>query len=275
MKQDFIKYGNIEIDFPTASIGYFSVFQDLTDLFGVNYQSEAVSLLKQELKKHEGIKPKPNIDYEADKTQIDSRSAETIFKVVEIINEIAVDKHKTHLTTGEKEEILRQLKAWKKPKAKKWAVGDIFSMKLKNNSYMFGQIIGTHLTKKSPTCAVFELLKKEEETTVEELKRSCLIAVENTDNECLNNGIFKILFNSEPIASMEQAKSGVSTGDTALLNLCNAYYGLEPWNVLYKDTYYDEMLLQGIGRPATILILDREARNKYRLENFGINENNE
>ena len=140
---------------------------------------------------------------------------------------------------------------------------------------MFGQIIGTHLTKKSPTCAVFELLKKEEETTVEELKRSSLIAVENTDNECLNNGIFKILFNSEPIASMEQAKSGVSTGDTALLNLCNAYYGLEPWNVLYKDTYYDEMLLQGIGRPATILILDREARNKYRLENFGINENNE
>ncbi len=273
--ENFIKYGNIEIELPTETIGYFWIFQNLTDFFGVNYQSEAVSLLKRELKKYADLKPKPNIDYEADNAHIDSRNADTIFKVAEIINDLAVDKFKTHLSTTEKQEILRQLKAWKKPKPKKWTIGDIFSMKLKDDSFMFGQVIGTHLTKKSPTCAVFELRKTAEEASIEELKKSRLISVENTDNEYLSNGTFKILFNAELFVSMEQAKKGKSTGDGTLLSLCNVYYGLEPWNVLYKDTYYDDMLLRGIERPKTVLFLDREARNKYRLERFGINENNE
>lgn len=64
-------------------------------------------------------------------------------------------------------------------------------------------------------------------------------------------------------------------GDSTLLNLCNAYYGLEPWNVLYDATYYDKMLFGGIKRPKTVLLLDEKERNKYRLEHFGINENNE
>ncbi|WP_255495213.1 hypothetical protein [Dysgonomonas sp. 521] len=74
---------------------------------------------------------------------------------------------------------------------------------------------------------------------------------------------------------MKELKSEVFSGDSTLLDLCNAYYGLKPWNVLYKDTYYDEMLLKGIERPKTVLLLDKDARNKYRLEYFGINENNE
>ena len=273
--KDYVKYGNIEIGLPTATIGYFGIFQDLTDFFGVEYQSEAVSLLKRALKTNEDIKPKPHIDYEADNTHIDSRNADTIFKVAEIINSLTVAEFKIDLSTSEKQEILQQLKAWKRPKAKKWAVGDIFSIKLTDRSFMFGQVVGTHLTKKAPTCALFELRKTAEETSVEELKNSRVISVENTSNENLSDGTFKVLFHCESFAKAEQAKKDKSTGDTTLLRLCNAYYGLEPWNVLYKDTFYDEMLLQGIMRPTTVLILDKEARDKYRLERFGIDENNE
>ncbi|WP_255495211.1 hypothetical protein [Dysgonomonas sp. 521] len=85
---EFIKYGNVEIELPNETIGYFSIFQDLTSLFGVECQSEAVFILKNELKKCSDLNPKPNIDYEADNTHIDSRSADTIFKVAEIIDNL-------------------------------------------------------------------------------------------------------------------------------------------------------------------------------------------
>ena len=272
---DFIKYGNIEIGLPNEIIGYFSIFQDLTEIFGVEYQSEAVALLKSELKKCSDLKPKPNIDYEADNAHIDSRSADTIFKVAEIINSLTIGKLRINLSDDEKQEIFQKLKTWKRPKSEKWKVGDIFSLKLKDETFMFGQVIGTHMTKKSPTCAVFEIRKLTEEITVEELTESRVISVENTDNEYLSNKTFKVLFNAEFLVSMEKSKKGQSTGDSTLLSLCNAYYGLEPWNVLYKDTYYDEILLEEIERPKTVLLLDKETRNKYRLEHFGINENNE
>lgn len=270
MKNDFIEYGNVTIGLPNETVGYFSIFQDLTKLFGVECQSEAVALLKRELKNLADLKPKPNMDYEADNTYIDSRSAETIFKVAGIINDLTVAELKPHLSDAEKLEIFVKLKAWKKPKPAKWVLGDVFYMTLKDGAFMFGQVIGTHLTKKSSTCAVFEIKKPIAQTTVGELQASRIISVENTDNECLANRTFKILFNVAPLANMEQAPKGQYTGDLTLLSLCNAYYGLEPWNVLYKDTYYDEMLLEGVARPKSALLLDKEARAKYRLEHFGI-----
>lgn len=273
--ENFVKYGNIEIGFPTETIGYFWIFQDLVNYLGVEYQSEAVAVLKRELKKHPDLKPKPNIDYESDSTHIDSRSADTIFKVAEIINDLTIDKLRVSLSDVQKTEILERLKTWKRPKPARWKIGDVFSLKLKDGTFMFGQIIGTHLTKTSPTCAVFEIRKQTEEITADVLKESRVISIENTDNEYLSNRTFKILFRAEPLIGMENSKKGKSTGDTALLDLCNAYCGLEPWNVLYKDTYYDEMLLETVKRPESVLILDKEARNRYRLEHFGINENNE
>lgn len=269
---EIVKYGNIEIALPNETLGCFSIFQDLVNVFGVEYQYEAVGLLKSELKNCVDLKPKPNIDYEADNTYIESRSADTIFKVVEIVNNLTIEKFKVYLSNEEKREVLKKLKTWKRPKAAKWTVGDIFSLKLKDETFMFGQVIGTHLTHKSPTCCLFEIKKEIDQVTYEELKGSQIICIENTDNEYLSNKIFKILFNATPLVSTKVSKKRC-IGDSTLLNLCNAYYGLEPWNALYDATYYDKMLLDGIKRPKTVLLLDEKERNKYRLEHFGINEN--
>ena len=270
---EIVNYGNIEIVLPNETLGCFLIFQDLVNVFGVTYQYEAVGLLKSELKNCVDLKPKPNIDYEANNTYIESRSADTIFKVADIINNLTIEKFKAYLSNDEKREVLKKLKTWKRPKAAKWKVGDVFSLKLKDETFMFGQVIDTHLTHKSPTCCLFEIKKKTDQVTYKELIKSRIISIENTDNEYLSNKTFKILFNAASLANAKVSKKKI-TGDSTLLNLCNAYYGLEPWNVLYDATFYDKMLFGGIKRPKTVLLLDEEERNKYRLEHFGINENN-
>lgn len=270
-----VKYGNVEIQLPDKNLACFCIFQDLTKLFGVDFQSEAIALLKSELENHTDLKPKPCIDFESDYADISSRSANTIFLVAGIINDLVQKEEKIEVSDTDRQKVFKKLKEWKRPRPAKWKVGDVFSLKLKDNTFMFGQIIGTHLTPKSPTCAIFEIKCATEDVLFDELKGSRVISIQNTTGECLNNKTFKVLFNAEPLADVKQVNKNKSTGDANLLCLCNAYYGLEPWNILYEDTYYDKMLLKGIDRPQRVILLDKEARNKYRLEHFGINENNE
>lgn len=271
---EFVKYGNVAILLPDENLASFSIFQDLTKLFGVDFQSEAIALLKNELKSHTNLKPKPRIDFESGYADITSRSAITIFLVAGIINELVQQEEKIEVSDTARQEVLKRLKEWKRPRPGKWKVGDVFSLKLKDSTFMFGQIIGTNLTPKSPTCAIFEIRRSTETVSFDELKGSRVISVQNTSGECLNDKTFKVLFNTELLADIKQANKSKSTGDGNLLCLCNAYYGLEPWNVMYKDTYYDEMLLKGVERPQRIVLLDKDARNKYRLEHFGIDVNN-
>ena len=279
MNHNIIGYGNINISLPDESFSCFWIFEDLAERFGFEYQSEAVALLKRELKNQADIKPKPSIDYEADNTHIQSRNADTIFKVVEIVNRLSVNEFQVTLSQKESETILASLKSWKKPKKKKWQVGDIFSIALKDGSFMFGQIIGWQTIDrrmiKNPTCAVFELRKTTATVSVAELKESRAICTHNTDSEYLDKGIFPIrLRGIELIISARNVDQKRTIGDQHLLDLCNAYCGLEPWNVMYKETYFDEMLCAGIPRPQAALILSSDARNKYRLEISGIDENN-
>lgn len=274
MKQDFIKYGNIKIWLPTATTGYFWIFQDLVDFFGVEYQSEAVSLFKQELKKHEDIKPKPNIDYEADSTHIDSRSADTIFKIAEIINNLAVSEFKIHLSADEKQEVLRQLKAWKRPPRQKWKIGDVFSIPLLDKTFSFGQVAGTYLTAKCPIMALFEIKQEKSEITIDQLLEARVLAVWNANDENLDNYECKVLFNADIIVSPDKVKDKKQSGGTTICGLANVYFGLEPYNVMYKENYYDAYLQPDIERPKNVLWLNNEERIKYRREKFNIDENN-
>ena len=279
MSQNIIKYGDIDISMPDETFNCFWMFEDLAERFGVEYQSEAVSLLKSELKNRIDIKPKPSIDYEADNTHIQSRSADTIFKAVKIVNQLSISKLQATLSDEESEAILAQLMAWKRPKKKKWQVGDVFSMKLKDGSFMFGQVIGRQTMDiqvfKSPTCAIFELRKATAQVSDTELKDSRVIATHNTSSEYLDKGIFSMLFGIEPLTTSDSVDQYSTIGGQHLTDLGNAYYGLEPWNVWGREDWFDKMLCTGISRPKTALILKADARNKYRLEIFGVDENNE
>lgn len=189
-----VKYGNVEIQLPDENLACFCIFQDLTKLFGVDFQSEAIALLKSELENHTDLKPKPCIDFESDYADISSRSANTIFLVAGIINDLVQKEEKIEVSDTDRQKVFKKLKEWKRPRPAKWKVGDVFSLKLKDNTFMFGQIIGTHLTPKSPTCAIFEIKCATEDVLFDELKGSRVISIQNTTGECLNNKTFKVLF---------------------------------------------------------------------------------
>jgi len=140
-----MKYGILTMSLPNQSESYFSIFEDLAEMFVCDYQSEAVWQLKHTLKQITDLKSKPNIDYESYYTHIISRSPETIFKVAQCIH-ILTKIQKPEISAQENDDMLMQLKKWKRPKKQKWKIGNIFSMKLKDESFLFGQILARHIT---------------------------------------------------------------------------------------------------------------------------------
>ncbi|MGY3779104.1 Imm26 family immunity protein [Isobaculum melis] len=264
-----ITFGKIDIQLPSETLTVFEIFEDLATLFETDYQSEAVARLKKELNKIPALKPKPTIDYEADRTSLTSRSATTIYCVAECINHLAASEEQ--LTTLEKEQIMTTLKTWKRPKPQRWQIGDVFSIPLMDGTFMFGQVIDTYLTKSSPICLLFELKKSQEKVGDAELAVSQVITVLNIDNEPLNNGTYKVLHHMQCFMSKAQrVNANTSYGGTIMTALGNAYYGLEPWNILYKEDYYDQLLLSNIARPKTAQVLTQEARNAYRNKHAGV-----
>ena len=269
-----IQFGHFSISFPDFTFNTFTIFEDLADFFGVDYQSDAVKILKKELNQLE-LKPKPSIDFESDNTQIESRSAETIFKVANLIMDLTIPEKQIKLTNTDSNDIFQSLKSWKRPAKQKWNAGDVFSIPLKNNTYCFGQIIGTHITKRSPICALFELNNKNDKTNFDELSNCRVLSVWNYDSEELDNHTFKIIFDCELITKPEKVKDSNVSGGASFQTLANIFFGLEPWNVMFKDDYYDKFFQEGIEKPKNIIWLNEKERIKYRREKFNIDENNQ
>jgi hypothetical protein len=268
-----IKFGHFTINFPNESIGFFSIFENLADFFGTEIQSEAFELLRTELKKIE-LKPKPNLDFESDYTQIDSRSADTIFEIAKIVHKLTLPAKRIEIEEKQLEEIYRQLKKWKRPPRQKWKIGDVFFVPLLDKTFSFGQVVGTHLTAKSPILALFEIKQVKSEITVDQLLAARILSVWNSDDEDLANHKYKILFNAEIIANPERVKDKKMSGGATMDNLANVYFGLVPYNVMANENYYDEYLQSDIARPQNVLWLNKEERIKYRREKFNIDENN-
>jgi hypothetical protein len=270
--QTEIIFGHIRISLPNESASYFSIFENLADLFGTDFQSEAVELLRTELKKM-NVKPKPNLDFESDYTQIDSRNANTIFAVANVIYQLTLPDRRMEIKGEQLEEIHQQLKKWKRPPRQKWKVGDVFSIPLLDGSFSFGQIIGTHLTAKSPIMALFEIRQTADKITVAHLLEARVLSVWNSDDEDLSNHKYKVLFNAEIIISPDKVKDKKESGGATMDNLANVYFGIEPYNVMADEYYYDDYWQPNIKRPEDVLWLNREERIKYRREKFNIDEN--
>lgn len=268
-----IRFGHFSISLPAYTSNKFSIFEDLADFFDLEYQSEAVKTLKKKIKELE-LKPKPSIDFESDNTHIESRSAETIITVSNLIMNLTVPEKRIRPTEIEIENILLKLKTWKKPEKQKWNVGDIFSIKLKDHSYSFGQVVGKHTANIEPICTLFELNKKDNLTNYNELKKCRPISVWNCGSLELDNFTFKIILKSEVIVDPKKVKDPKVSGGETFESLANVFYGLEPWNVMFEQTYYDTLLQKGVKRPKNIIWLNENERLAYRKEKFNLDENN-
>ncbi|WP_324028173.1 Imm26 family immunity protein [Maribacter sp. BPC-D8] len=257
-----IKFGKFEISLPNETSSMFGIFENLTEFLGVEYQSEAVEKLKIALEKV-SLKPKPNIDFESDYTQIDSKSADTIFSVAKIINNISLSKYRIDFKEKELDEIYKKLKKWKRPPRQKWKIGDIISVPMSNNSFAFGQVIGTHLTKTSPILVLFDLTKENSETSIEELIESRPLSVNNSYEDEIKNHLFKVLFNCKVLVSPERVPNKKFHGGVNLSTLADVYFGLEPWNIMNNENYYGKYFLPEIGKPENIIWLSDEEKVKY------------
>ena len=267
-----IKFDFFTIQLPDESSAVFSIFEDLADFFGTEYQSEAFDLLKTKIKELD-LKPKPNLDFESDFTNIDTKSADTIFEVAKAIHNLTVSRKKRELTDSELETIYEQLKKWKRPPRQKWKVGDIFSIPLLDGTFSFGQIVGTHLTQ-SPILALFEIKQEQNTITTDQLIEARILSVWNFDDEYIANHNYKVLYNEELIASPEKVKNKEHSGGADIHHLANVFFGLELYNVMYQENYYDKFLQPNIQRPKSIIWLNQYERNKYRREKFKIDKNN-
>ena len=241
-----IEIGKFTLWLPDETSKQYYIFHDLAELFGFEFQSEAVKALKKNLTV-QNLKPKPSVDFESDKTSIRTMSADTVYKVARSIDELTTPELASGLSGHEWEGILKQLKSWKRPKPKKWTEGDIFCFQLKDESYTFGQVLKkpTEITK-IPTLALLDIKSETEQIDIEELKRASVITILHLLAMNLENGKWKIIGNSHTIfADPFSGPWGKysKTGSPGILESIANYYWLKTHD--YKDeSRLTELIMQ-------------------------------
>lgn len=269
-----IQVGQIKVNLPDENKNSFSIFEDLAELFDKEYQSEAVKLLKLQIK---DIKPKPSIDSESDCTSITTSNIDTLRFVINAIIELSTAENKKSFAEIDQVELLKIFANAKRnrPKPKEWNTGDVFSVTLIDNSFAFGQV----LDKRYCTCVLFNIRSDNSVLNASEFKKLRPISILHLSNgDLLNNGQWQVLFNETVTLNPNNGSGGKAgtVGSTSygqcgnMTDLADAYWGLTPWNVMYDEDYYDEILLKGVTRPHTALVLNQVDRQKYRQEKFGI-----
>ncbi len=274
MTRNKILVGKIGVNLPDENQSYFSIFEDLVELFGKEYQNEAAKVLRLKLK---DVRPKPSIDCESDFTHITTSNVDTLIAVMDSIIELTIDDYKTAFQEVNKAELIKIFTDAKKnrPKPKQWDTGDVFAIPLTEKTFTFGQV----LNKKYCTCALFDIRSTSAILPMWEFKKLTPISILHLSNgDLLNNGQWQIIFNNEVTLNPNDGSGGkfgtigcVSYGRCGIMaDLAKGYWGLIPWNVMYDECYYDKILLKGIKRPDSAVVLSHEDRLKYRKEKFGI-----
>jgi hypothetical protein len=273
-QENILKAFAFDIYLPDESSSRFYIFHDLAELFGEEFNHDALKRLRKLLAEHaDNPKGKLTSDYEADNVSLSASKPEVIWLVARVINENSIQKYKRDYTDSEYQEVLEKLKAWKRPKPKKWSVGDYFCFALSNGELAYGQVLAKGYT--APTCAQFEA-RSSEVLSVEEVRKARVISILHLGPDLLDKGLWKVIGQGRPVTDPDSASLGkrgsVGTtsfgGGTALQKLAEAYFGLAPWNVGYcgDDYYYDKQLMSGVTRPSHCLWLSEEARKAYRAK---------
>jgi hypothetical protein len=266
--------GPIAIILPDENQGYFSIFEDLAELFDTPYQSDAVKVLKASIR---DVRPQPSIDYESDYTSITTTNIKSLIAIVKAIATLCERNMKVSFLLSEAdiislEEAFSDAKK-NRPKPREWNTGDIFSIPLNDGTFSYGQV----LDKKYCTCALFEIRSNNLNVALENFNESRVVTVLHLSNgDLLNNGNWTVLFNTTTLIDPNCGTGGrfgdigsKSYGQCRIMSdLANSWWGLLPWNAMYDEKYYDGLLLNGVLRPKTAIILQSEERARYREQNF-------
>jgi hypothetical protein len=144
-----------------------------------------------------------------------------------------------------------------------WQIGDYFWIKLKNGSYMFGQILDASIPH-TASCAFFERT-----TTVppnadvaEGSLVDDVIATATVIEAHLDRGAWRV-FSRGAVVLPKPSWPNESTRDKGWIgskvysgaiieSFLNAYQGLEPWNQYHDPSYLDKLLISPSKKPANL-----------------------
>ena len=261
MAEDSIQVGLLSIELPDVSEARCHLMHDLTELFGVETNQDALEHFRVAWREA-GHKGRLDLDCESDFVFIYA-GRDAILEAAALIHTLAGKP----LPAAELAAARAQLRAHKRPKPRRWNVGDVFAVPLIDGSLGFGQVLweqdfaaGSGL--RAPTCALFELHASAAPGDLDEVVTSRTIAILHEPSRALDSARWQVLGNRPPANAPfsgpcgQPGKVGAVSGDH-LEQLANAYHGLAPWNAYYKDDYLDFYLLPGITRPASAVLVPR------------------
>ena len=112
-----------------------------------------------------------------------------------------------------------------------------------------------------------------------ELERKSAIALSATWRQALNRGDWPSLkLAAEVFQKAEFPNERFAPGyvgakhcDAGVLrDFLSAYHGLIPWNAMHDPAFYDNLLMPGLNRPDSVVLLGEQVRARYRQEVFGV-----
>ncbi|MEO0248885.1 MAG: Imm26 family immunity protein [candidate division WOR-3 bacterium] len=267
--------GPLIVHLPTATIPDFWLSHDLADLMGL----ESNSLAEEKL---EGavaclpmkIKNSVSLDHDSDFVTVHSNTAEGIVEMVKIILALAVNNSASRVDAEDMARFTSACEHCKAPARAKWARGDVFAVPLKNGSYGFGVVLEASET---PLLGLLDICSQTSNVDSVALINTKIVSAQRVTPDLLDNGRWHI------VGRRKRGVLGIICGGIRKLlrggnppsyvigsgifeNLANAYHGIEPWNVMDEEDFFDKLLKIGVRRPASVILLNPKERLAYRVK---------
>lgn len=147
-----------------------------------------------------------------------------------------------------------------------WSVGDIFTVRLKNEQYVLGQIVGREAkVLNSVTVAFYDQTFSEEKEAayVSSLDRERIFSVVFSTRESLDSGDWHVVGKQGINLTAEELPyehlRGVGFvgakifGSGILEEFLNAFYALVPWDDWQDPNYLDQLLISPSKKPQNLI----------------------
>jgi hypothetical protein len=211
---------------PNGDSKSFMLYHDFKELFGDEVQNNAVKKIKREIALLD-IKKAPNIYYGDNHIGIRTGSAEIIFQIVKIIDNLSLPNFKLGFSNDDWSNLHNRLLLWKTPKRQKWKEGDIFAIELLDKTYAFGQVLSD-----TPTVALFDYKTEVKSISFKELETKRVLTIIHTTPNDLNNWNWEVLGNHKILVDKDigpygpySIRAGLTSYTSGVLkSVCNYYW---------------------------------------------------
>ncbi len=266
--QDSVEVGPLTVFFPTGSLRSFWFAEDLTEMFGLEVNSEAEHRLRKALREHP--KGRLGFDHEGDAVTVNASNPVLMRHVLEVVRGLCLDPEILPIPAIEAAFVAMQ--AAPKPKRQRWEIGNIFAVPLADGTWTFGQVVDSPGPELGATLALYEFRRPEPAITaemVEDIVTSRTLTILHTTSAAIEDGRFHVVGTGpilvDPAAGSQGPRERGHSWD-GIESVANAWYGLSPWNDCYDEDFLDRRIMAGLKRPPTAWVLTPEEREELRSQ---------